>query len=162
MQQSLFTQSAAQTTPTYVFFDTETTGLPRFWRAPVSDLANWPRLVQIAWLAYDGDGNKQGGNSFIIKPEGFTIPDDAARVHGISTARAFAEGRALSEVLCNFRAQALSAAYLVAHNMSFDEKIIGAELLRSGMENFIETKNKICTMERSTNFCAIPGRDGYK
>ena len=32
---------------TYLFFDTETTGLPANWQAPMSDLENWPRLVQI-------------------------------------------------------------------------------------------------------------------
>jgi len=46
--------------------------------------------------------------------------------------------------------------------MSFDEKIVGAEFLRNGMQNSIQTKNKICTMERTTNFCAIDGPYGYK
>ena len=54
------------------------------------------------------------------------------------------------------------ASYLVAHNMSFDEKIVGAEFLRNGMQNSMQTKNKICTMERTTNFCAIDGPYGYK
>ena len=34
----------------YLFFDTETTGLPRRWNAPVTDVDNWPRLVQLAWI----------------------------------------------------------------------------------------------------------------
>ena len=33
----------------YLFSDTETTGIPRNYNAPVSDLANWPRMIQIAW-----------------------------------------------------------------------------------------------------------------
>ena len=37
----------------YLFFDTETTGLPKNWKAPVTDLNNWPRLVQLAYLLYD-------------------------------------------------------------------------------------------------------------
>jgi hypothetical protein len=36
----------------YLFFDTETTGLPKNYKAPVTDLNNWPRLVQLAWLFY--------------------------------------------------------------------------------------------------------------
>ena len=32
----------------YLFFDTETTGLPRNYKAPSSDTRNWPRLVQLA------------------------------------------------------------------------------------------------------------------
>ena len=42
----------------YLFFDTETTGLPKRWNAPVTDVDNWPRLVQLAWITYDNQGNK--------------------------------------------------------------------------------------------------------
>jgi DNA polymerase III epsilon subunit-like protein len=42
---------------TIVFFDTETTGLPRDYNAPSSKLDNWPRLVQLAWIVSDYDGN---------------------------------------------------------------------------------------------------------
>lgn len=41
----------------YLIFDTETTGLQKNWKAPVSDIDNWPRLVQIAWLQCDNSGN---------------------------------------------------------------------------------------------------------
>ena len=33
----------------YLFFDTETTGLPKRWNAPVTDLENWPRSFAGAW-----------------------------------------------------------------------------------------------------------------
>jgi len=45
----------------YLFFDTETTGLPKSWKAPVTDLNNWPRLVQLAYLQYDKDGTMISG-----------------------------------------------------------------------------------------------------
>jgi DNA polymerase III epsilon subunit-like protein len=146
----------------YLFFDTETTGLPRNWKAPVSDLNNWPRLVQIAWLHYDKNGNKISENNYIIKPEGFTIPSDASKIHGISTDRALREGVALQDVLNDFQKQISQVSYLVAHNMSFDEKIVGAEFLRKNMTNSIATKKKICTMEKSTNYCKLDGPYGYK
>ena len=146
----------------YLFFDTETTGLPKKWKAPVTDLNNWPRLVQLAYLCYDNKGNKISGGDFIIKPEGFSIPSAASSIHGISTAKALKEGQLLLPVLQEFDALLEQAEYLVAHNMSFDEKIAGAEFLRSGMANKIPSKNKICTMERTTNFCAINGPYGYK
>lgn len=146
----------------YLFFDTETTGLPGNWRAPVTDLNNWPRLVQLAYLYYDVNGIKISGGDFIIKPEGFTIPLDASRIHGISTERALREGQSIVSVLQHFNTLIGQATYLVAHNMSFDEKIVGAEFLRNGMQNSIQSKHKICTMERTTNFCAIDGNYGYK
>jgi DNA polymerase III epsilon subunit-like protein len=148
--------------PYYLFFDTETTGLPKNWKAPVTDLNNWPRLVQLAFLYYDSNGTKISGGDFIIKPEGFTIPIDASRIHGISTEKALREGQSITSVLQHFNALIEQASYLVAHNMSFDEKIVGSEFLRNGMQNSIPSKNKICTMEKSTNFCAIDGPYGYK
>jgi DNA polymerase III epsilon subunit-like protein len=46
--------------------------------------------------------------------------------------------------------------------MSFDEMIIGAELLRHQMANSVVTKKRICTKEATTNFCAIPSTNGFK
>jgi len=132
------------------------------WKAPVTDLNNWPRLVQLAYLYYDNNGNKISGGDFIVKPEGFTIPAEASRVHGISTKRALREGESITSVLQHFNSLIGQASYLVAHNISFDEKIVGSEFLRNGMQNSILSKNKICTMERTTRFCAINGPYGYK
>lgn len=146
----------------YLFFDTETTGLPRNWKAPVTDLNNWPRMVQLAFLYFDSNGNKISGGDFIIKPEGFTIPADASRIHGISTERAINEGVPLSSALLSFQDLLKQAETLVAHNISFDEKIVGAEFLRTRMQNLIPEKKKICTMQSSTNFCAIDGPYGFK
>ena len=146
----------------YLFFDTETTGLPRNYKAPVTDLNNWPRLVQLAFLLYDDNGNKISAGDFIIKPDGFTIPSDASRIHGITTDRAKREGHPINHVLLNFKSLIEQAKYLVAHNMSFDEKIVGAEFLRNGMQNMLTGKRKICTMEGTTEFCRLPGPYGYK
>jgi len=146
----------------YLFFDTETTGLPRNWKAPVTDLNNWPRMVQLAWLYYDQNGKKIAGGDYIIKPEGYTIPPETSRIHGITTARAMAEGVSLVSVLQEFYELADEAEVLVAHNMSFDEKILGAELLRKQMQNILDQKKRLCTMHSSTDFCAIKGPYGNK
>ncbi len=146
----------------YLFFDTETTGLPRSWKAPLTDLNNWPRLVQLAFLLYDIDGDKISEGNFIIKPDGFIIPQDAAKIHGITTERAEKEGHPLLTVLEKFQNLIEQAKYLVAHNMAFDEKIISAEFLRNNMKNNISFKKKICTMKSATDFCAINWNYGYK
>lgn len=146
----------------YLFFDTETTGLPRSWKAPVTDLDNWPRLVQLAFLLSDREGNRLAGGDFIIKPEGFTIPAEASRIHGITTERAVKEGKDLRAVLDEFQAAVSRAEYLIAHNLSFDEKIMGAEFLRNKMPDTLPPKVKICTMQSGTDLCAIPGPYGNK
>ena len=68
-----------------LFIDTETTGLPK----PASDdFERWPRVVQLAWSLYDQDGIRESVHSFIIYPTDFTIPHNAASIHGITTDRA--------------------------------------------------------------------------
>jgi DNA polymerase III epsilon subunit-like protein len=144
----------------FLFFDTETTGLPRDWSAPVDDLNNWPRLVQLAWLLYDEDGNKIDEKEYIIKPEGFLIPPQSASVHGITTEIAQKKGSDLREVLSEFSDAINGANYLVAHNMNFDEKIMGAEFLRKEIANALFEKERICTMISSIDFCKIPSSNG--
>lgn len=146
----------------YLFFDTETTGLPRNWKAPVTDLNNWPRMIQIAWILCDSKGNRIESNDFIIKPENFIIPIEAARVHGISTEKAIDEGEDLKKVLLIFNELVDQSDFIVAHNISFDEKIVGAELLRKEIQSEFEQKRKLCTMKTSTDFCMLPGPYGYK
>jgi DNA polymerase III epsilon subunit-like protein len=145
-----------------LFFDTETTGIPRDYRAPASDLANWPRLVQIAWLEVDEDGRELAGAEHVIRPDGFVIPPAAAAIHGITTERALAEGVSLADVLDALAPRILAADTLFAHNIAFDEKIVGAELLRAGRDNVIEARPRRCTMLESTRYCALPGRYGPK
>ena len=72
----------------YLFFDTETTGIPKNYKAAASDLKNWPRLVQIAWLMTSDTGEEISSSEYIIKPDGYTIPPAAAKVHGITTQKA--------------------------------------------------------------------------
>ncbi|MDD2380963.1 MAG: 3'-5' exonuclease [Mariniphaga sp.] len=153
---------APKTEYMYLFFDTETTGLPRNWRAPITDLNNWPRMVQIAWILSDKTGSRIEAGDFIIKPENFVIPLNTTRIHGISTEKALHEGKNLLEILTKFNDLVNEAEYLVAHNISFDEKIIGAEFLRMGMESNFLKKRKLCTMKSSTNYCRIPGPYGFK
>ena len=147
----------------FLIFDTETTGLPKNYNAPVSDSSNWPRMVQIAWILYDKYGDEIESESYIIKPKGFTIPLDAVRVHGITTERAMAEGVELTTVLRKFIDVLDLSDYLVAHNMSFDERIVGAELVRENIyPNRSSRIKRICTKEASTDYCKIPGDYGYK
>ncbi|MEI7751316.1 MAG: 3'-5' exonuclease [Candidatus Omnitrophota bacterium] len=146
----------------YLFFDTETTGLPKSWKAPVSDTANWPHIVQIAWALFDDSGKQLAFHDYIIKPEGFVIPEGATAIHGISTDKALKEGRPAAEVLEEFSGAIQGAARLVAHNLDFDEKMVRVELLRQGMPDGLGEIPRICTMKASTKYCKIPGLYGDK
>lgn len=146
----------------YLFFDTETTGIPRNYKAPVTDLNNWPRMVQIAWLVADERGAEISSVEHIIKPNGFVIPADAAKVHGITTAMAQVQGVALNVALDAIANDIAGATTLIAHNMAFDEKILGAEFLRAGFANHLAAKARRCTMQAATDFCRLPGPYGFK
>ena len=151
--------SADKFAGTYLFFDTETTGLPKRWSAPISDLDNWPRMIQLAFKFYKNGENVNNGN-YIIRPEGFFIPEESSNIHGITNSRAEKEGVSLIIVLKEFQKFVEEADFLVAHNMDFDEKIIGAEFLRNDMANILVNKKTICTKEIATDFCKIPGING--
>jgi len=146
----------------FLFFDTETTGLPQYYKAPISDLNNWPRLVQISWICCDNLGTELSRANHIIEPIGFTIPQNATDVHGISTEKAKEEGEDLNTILKTFSVAINHADFLIAHNMSFDEKIVGAEFLRTNIPNELFKKPRLCTMKLSTDFCKLPGKFGYK
>lgn len=146
----------------FLFFDTETTGLPKRWNAPVTDLENWPRLVQLAWMMYDTNGQLLECGDALVIPEGFVIPPEASQVHGITTAIAREKGRPLQEVMEQFAEKIDQAYALVGHNISFDECIVGAEFERLRMMTSLFLKPKYCTMKSSTDYCKLPGKKGFK
>ncbi len=148
--------------PFYLFFDTETTGLPKNYHASTSDSDNWPHLVQISWILTDEKGNAISSGNEIIKPEGFVIPFESVKVHGISTTKALKDGKPLFDILSAFLKDAKRASCYVGHNISFDQKVVGAELYRLGLPDTISNRKSICTMQSSTNFCKIPDVYGYK
>ena len=146
----------------YLFFDTETSALPRNWKAPASDVQNWPRLVQIGWVRCEADGTVLESHESIIRPDGFVISTRAAVVHGITTARARRDGVELGPVLEQFASAVREARVVVAHNMGFDEKIVLAEWIRADQPDVLSGKRLVCTMKQTADYCRLPGRYGYK
>jgi DNA polymerase-3 subunit alpha len=145
----------------YLIFDTETTGVPHNKTAPITDLDNWPRLVQIAWQLHDKNGKLLSTQNFIVKPEGFDIPYKAEQVHGISTKRALQEGNDLSEVLHAFIADLSKTSLIVGHNIEFDINIIGAEFIRKSFTpEQLVGMNKVDTGISSIEFCQLSGGIG--
>jgi DNA polymerase-3 subunit epsilon len=146
----------------YFFFDTETTGLARNWKAPVSDVANWPRIVQLAWVECDESGTIISEAEWIIRPDGYTIPVEASRIHGITMEKAVDVGVPMAQALAAFAAAVALHSVGVAHNLRFDESVLGAEFIRAGLDNPLAKLKLICTMQVSTSYCRIEGRYGFK
>ena len=148
----------------YIVFDTETTGKAKSFSAPVHDFNNWPRMVQIAWKVFDQDGIEIDSQNLIIKPKGFTIPDEAIAIHRITNEIAKEKGIPLREALEKFALAIKNNKYLIAHNITFDENVVGCEYLREGMHNCLPDIEHIDTMTRTTEFVGIPNtrKGGFK
>lgn len=132
-------------------FDTETTGLPPRGVAP-SETNKWRdcRIVQIAWELYSSVTHELiTRECYIVRPDGFDIPDSAAQIHGITTARATEEGIYIKDVFAAIRAQISSFDTVVAHNVAFDDKVLLSEMHRYDQQDLISawtSKTKECTM----------------
>ena len=147
----------------FLIFDTETTGLPKRWDAPITDTDNWPRCIQIAWQLHDGMGNCLDHQDYLVQPEGFNIPYDAEKIHGISTELAQEQGHPLQEVLEKFNHALGQTKFVVGQNVKFDLNIMGAEFVRESVTNPLQELPVLdtCT-EHTANLCQIPGGRGGK
>ncbi len=124
----------------YAFIDTETTG---FARGGVQ-----PRIVAIAWMVADNPDRPRASERRVVRPDGFSIPARAAAVHGITTARALAEGQPLRAVLSDFARdlRTLRPEALVAHNARYDLPVVAAEFERLGAVDPCRGLSVLCTM----------------
>ena len=118
----------------FLIFDTETTGLPRNYNAPITDISNWPRVVQLAWQLHDEYGQLIEHKDFLIRPKGYNIPIEAEGIHGISTELASIGGDELEDVLALFKKALQKAKFIVGHNLKFDVNVLGCEFCRIGEE----------------------------
>jgi len=146
----------------FLIFDTETTGLPKRNNAPISEVDNWPRVVQIAWQIHDETGDLIEHHNVLIKPEGFEIPYSAEKVHGISTEKALTQGVSQKDGLNLFNQSLDGIKFLIGHNIKFDINALGAEFIRSGIDTKFLEKKQICTMWSSTEHLKLPGGRGGK
>jgi len=144
----------------YLTFDSETTGLPKNFKAPISDSENWPRLVQLAWQINDKEGKLINNKSFLIKPDNFTIPYNSEKVHGISTKIALEKGIDLIIALKDFEKDIKKCKYIIGHNINFDKNILGAEFYRKNIESDLLNKISIDTGHISKQYCNLKGGFG--
>jgi|SRR5579862_4253946 len=140
-----------------LFFDVESTGLPR-WNDP-SDDPRQPHIVEIAAILRNREGSIRKPLHAIIKPEGWVIPEEMTKIHGISQERALTEGRPAGEVFREFYALWREADFRVAHNQSFDQRMIRIALIRHIGRAEADTWNggsAKCTADLSEGLCQLP------
>ena len=128
---------------------------------PITDGDNWRSFGQLAWQLHDPQGKLLSRGNRIVQPDGFTIPFNSTKIHGITTARAQEEGLPLDQVMEEFMADAAQATYVMGHNIGFDVNVAGAELVRLGQApEGLDGVGPHRFKDEGTEFCAIPGAGG--
>ena len=148
-----------------LFYDTETTGLPDF-KAP-SESAHQPHIVQLAALLVDLDTRQTiQSMDVIVRPNGWTIPDEVAAVHGITTEHAKAVGIPERMAVEMFM-ELWNSRNRVAHNEQFDARILRIALMRhqgnichspsgKSVPDIWKEGRAECTSRMATPICQIP------
>tara|TARA_Y100000741_G_scaffold256579_1_gene197827 strand:+ start:2276 stop:2962 length:687 start_codon:yes stop_codon:yes gene_type:complete len=149
-------------------FDTETTGLPQKnedGKEPsIYDFDKWPYIIQISYILYDLSTNDtiiknnyiKIDNSIIIPPESFEkhkLTHEILNTNGINIIPALREFNNLLKI----------ADVIVAHNISFDKRLIFVECLRHKIPQYFTSfkgdkkirKSEFCTMKKTTKHCNI-------
>lgn len=146
----------------YLFFDTETTGKPKDYKAKMTKLDNWPRVTQLAYVVFDKNQKKIYERATLIYPDEWEIPKEKFFIdNNMSTERCVAEGITMRFALKLMIEQIEKCEFIIAHNLAFDYNVLGAEMIRYGASTSHKTK-KLCTMELSTNLLKLLGLYGYK
>lgn len=144
---------------TALFFDTETTGLPDF-KAP-SDSPQQPYVTQIAAeLCVEETGEVLSSINFLIKPEGWTVPEDVAALTGITTEKCEKYGFPIAAILPLFMNMWKQSTVRVAHNESFDMRIIRIAMMRDEAfkhhADAWKAGSRFCTCDASKMIVNLP------
>ena len=139
-----------------IFFDTETNGLPKNWRASMSNVDNWPRVIQLSWLVADEHENILRKQNHIIYPDGWKVPEEKFWIdNGNNTGKCMVRGIPMNVAIDLFLWDYKDCDAMISHNMEFDFNVLGAEMLRYGKKTD-KRATRLCTKELTTDLCKIP------
>lgn len=145
-------------------YDTETNGLPD-WKNP-SDGPQQPHIVQMAARLVDVDTRKEIASlNLIIAPNGWSIPAELTEIHGIDETYARQVGVSEEKAIRLFHDLWAVSDFRVAHNESFDARIIRIAMKRFAgnwpehVHNHWKEGPAECTQRLSTPILALPPTD---
>lgn len=147
-----------------LIYDTETTGLP-LWHDP-SDDQRQPHIVQLAAILVDLERQKTMASlDLIVRPDGWTIPEEVAQIHGIGNECAERWGILEETALSAFLSLWHRADVRIAHNESFDARIIRIAMKRhlsdgpADLHEAWKSGTAECTQKLATPILQIPATD---
>ena len=151
-----------------LFFDTETTGLP-LWKEP-SEHPEQPHIVQLAAELVDLETREVVDfMDVIVRPDGWTIPEEMTAIHGITHESALEFGIPEKDAIARLLELRARSILRVAHNKTFDDRIVRIGLKRhfDAAEATDETSQpseiwkegeSYCTGQGSRSACALPAK----
>ena len=161
-------------------FDTETTGLPDGCPS-FYDTDKWPHIVQLSYALYDTTLNKMilENDHIISVDDDVVISPESVRLHKITKEISQNQGITIERALECFHACIQGADVLMAHNLSFDKRMLIVEHIRCqkraknvrnyNLKNhsliFPTNKKQYCTMKEGKELCnikAISKKDGQE
>jgi DNA polymerase III epsilon subunit-like protein len=147
----------------YIVFDTSANGPAPKRSASYDDTFQWPRLLHLSWIVLDENFKPIEDFNCYIKPEGFDITSVVEKKNSLEREKHL-EGDKLKEVLQTFTESLEQAKYVFAHNLHFNEGVLGAEFTRKGVKNNLTAADKFCLMQEGTYYCKLPSKrgGGYK
>jgi DNA polymerase III epsilon subunit-like protein len=148
-----------------LFFDTETNGLPTNYKAPPTQIDQWPEIVSLAWEVWTIEGTEwtqiASESHKVQPPEGIRWNAEAERIHGISYEQARSEGRPIQSLLDAFQHELYRASHVIAHNIAFDKSVVLASMLRHKGTTKWCTGKSVCTMMETVAICKILSTSPY-
>ena len=159
----------------YLFFDTETTGLPKSKIISPTTLDLWPHIVQFSYIIFDSETNRivKIKDCIIRVPDSVTISEENSNIHGITNEISLTRGVSLQPVIEEFFEDINIVDHIVGHNVSFDINMVKVELNRLLLDRdevvkfhkyltvLNESNNIYCTMQESIELCAIEMKDKF-
>ncbi|NQU54092.1 MAG: 3'-5' exonuclease [Bacteroidetes bacterium] len=143
-------------------FDTETTGLPPKGAKYDLNYMDFPYVVQFAWFLNGVYKN------YLIKPNGWVIPEEATAIHGVTTEMALEKGVPFHIVVDEFIHDCSISEKIIAHNIYFDSSVIKANVMRMRMINYyqdvvepaMDKTKRVDTMYKTIKFVDAKHKDG--
>lgn len=152
----------------YLFFDTETTGLPKkTFDSYGKKTTQWPHIVQLCWIILDDyDFSMQSHNHIIKIPYNVSVDPISESIHHISHDIIRKHGEDPITIFTKLKEDMLHVDCIIAHNLNFDKSIFIAECKRYNIPNpfyDIDYDKQVCTMKLGIPLCKLefPPRPNY-
>ena len=129
--------------PGFLVIDTETNGLVD------------PRLAAISMIFVDADLRETCEIGRLVRPDGWTLSPEAAKVNGLTMERLETSGCAVIEPLIIFEVALAMGRTIVAHNAEFDLRVMRGELRRAKRGSTMTPWRSVCTMLASRRLLGV-------